>query len=77
MIDLRANPVARALIGCVWGQDVATPDDPDECFERASRDVMVYQPDDPDWHGRALRLCPRHTSRVMEESTPREMRRDA
>lgn len=60
----------QELIGCAWGQGrtVWTDDDDQPCLDRATSITVL--------HGReeqiAVKLCPKHKSRIMEETTPRK-----
>jgi hypothetical protein len=58
----------RVLLGCEWGRTVWTPDDTAECNERAEGYVVVH--DGP--KEAALKLCPKHRDRILQETTPRE-----
>lgn len=63
---VRSHPVVQQLLGCAWGRRVATPDDNEPCPDPAHRIVVVH--DGPTEH--ELKLCPRHFSRVLDETTP-------
>ena len=56
------------LIGCEWGRVVATEDDPESCPTQAASMTVIH---DGLFEAR-VKLCPKHKSRVLEETTPRE-----
>lgn len=54
------------LIGCAWGYAVSTEDDPEPCPEQAASITVVHR-----GHEQVqLKLCPKHKSRIIEETTP-------
>jgi hypothetical protein len=58
------------LLGCSWGREVHTEDDPDECQAQAVQIVVVHGPLSD--AVRELRLCAKHLDRINDETTPRE-----
>lgn len=54
------------LIGCTWGRSVWTEDDPDACPDQAASITVVHD------RGKQieLKLCPKHKSRILEETAP-------
>lgn len=58
----------QALIGCSWGRKVGADDDLEPCPDQAVRLAVLYD------EGKAVevRLCPKHMSRIMEDSEPHE-----
>lgn len=66
MVEL--NKMIHDLVGCAWGRDVWLEDDPDPCQERADSITVLH--DGP--RELAVKLCPKHKSRIIEETTPRK-----
>lgn len=58
------------LIGCDWGEVVFTTDDHEQCRDRATRRVVLHR----DVEKFYLQVCPKHMSRLAEETTMREER---
>lgn len=66
-----AEPVAsivQDLIGCAWGRKVWAHDDPEPCPEQATNITVLHD----GATAMEVRLCPRHKSRLVEETTEHE-----
>lgn len=71
------GPLTRRLhhlIGCDWGHIFRTDDDPYPCWEQATRRITLHNPhkapNAPDEV--TIKVCPKHVSRVLEETNPHE-----
>ena len=63
-----AQGMIQSLLGCAWGRSVWTDDDPGECPEQATSITVLHQGASQ----MEVRLCPKHKSRIIEETDPRE-----
>lgn len=62
--------VIQALLGCDWGRALSTEDDPEPCPDQAASIVVLYDDGEP---VAEVKVCPKHKSRLVEETTPREV----
>jgi hypothetical protein len=58
--------IIHSLLGCEWGRGVTTPDDTEPCMDRAGSIVVLHY----EGRERAMKVCPKHRSRICEETTP-------
>lgn len=66
--ELRRYPIARQLLQCQWGHTIGLPDDPDPCTGQATRIIILHD----NTQQITVRLCPGHTDRVLNETTPHQ-----
>jgi hypothetical protein len=67
----RRHPIWQRLLGCAWGRDIVSNDDPDPCPEQAVVVIAVH-PAAGDPRYVEVRLCAKHRDIVLAESTPTE-----
>lgn len=65
MAAILSTGAGKALLGCEWGTKLAMPDDLAVCDAQATKRIVLYD------EGREaiLQFCPKHASRVVEETT--------
>lgn len=72
-MEMSLESMIQDLIGCAWGRDVWLDDDPTPCPEQAASITVIHDQDKQI----QLKLCPKHKSRILEETAEHEDEPDA